>query len=656
MHRRALFLIAFCLSAPLWAQQTPELGEVVVTSTRVETGVNESPSAVTVITQEQIAASGAENVSALINGTAGVVIKDNGPDGALKTVSLRGSTSEQVLVLVDGIRQNSSILGTIDLSTIPIESIDHVEIVRGADSALWGSDAIGGVINIITKKATKTAVTLSVTNGSYIPHDATTVSSLGTQTAVSANPLDLSDGQTVDLSMAGKLGELGLTGGGSFTRAANGYTWYDTGWKYALNAWRRRTNADSLSGNGFAGITAPLFGGDLTARGTIVLSDTGAPGSLTLISDAARQTETAAAGSLAWKTDRFFTDALSLDLKGFYRYDELGYSDPAYPPASLHKTQTASLDLTQKFTIQDWISAVYGGSVYYDDVNSTNFASVKDRLNVAGFLSVPVSPTDSLTVTPTARYDYFSDYAGNFSYSLSGVYLLSDRSSLRASFGSAYRVPTLNDLYYYDPLGYSAPNPNLKPETSYNGELGGTFALAMLSVDASVFGRFVDNNIVWLAAAPTYVYTPVNLYQTFYPGAEAHAKLAFTDEISLEASYTFVYSFLLNDGTTALTLADNRRVPYSPMHTVGATARYAGKVHAADVTLRYVSDQYTDSANTASTILAGYVVVDADYRFQATDAVALTVALKNIFNTLYYTASGYPMPPFSLEAGLRLHL
>ena len=115
-------------------------------------------------------------------------MNDYGAEGATKSVSIRGSTSSQVLVLLDGIRLNSSRDGGVDLSSIPMEIIDHIEIVRGGESSLYGSSAIGGVINIVTKKAEKPSISLSVTNGSYIPHAANTVSSILTPTPVGANP------------------------------------------------------------------------------------------------------------------------------------------------------------------------------------------------------------------------------------------------------------------------------------------------------------------------------------------------------------------------------------------------------------------------------------------------------------------------------------
>lgn len=635
--------------APLWAQNTAELNEVVVTATRVDSTILESPSSVSVISAAQIAESGATDVAQVINGQPGVIVNDYGPKGASQTVSLRGSTSSQVLVLLDGIRLNSSRDGAVDLSSVPMEIIDHIEIVRGGESALYGTMASGGVINIITKKARKPELVLSLVNGSYLPHDAHTVSPALTTTPVSANPMDLVDSQAVTLSLAGKLGDIGVNGGGSFARAANGFTWVDpTG----IDDWRRKADADSLSGSGFAGLDAPFLGGDIGLKAVLEISDTGTPGSLTYVSTTARQTDSAASGALSWKTRRFFADALTLDLKAFYRYDELSLNDPASPPVSIHRTRTGSVDVTQKLTLSELAALIYGGSVYDDYADSTNLAGRKNRLNIAGFLSVPVTPTDRLTITPTARYDYFSDFDGSLSYSLSAVLLLSDQSSLRASFGSAYRVPTLNELYWIDPYG-DVGNPDLKPETSFSGELGGTLQREGLTCDASAFARLLFNSISWDPSAATYY--AVNIGESLQPGAEVHAKAAITDRISVEVGYTFIYSLILQHLGQKVPIAEGRRVPFVPMHTLGVETRYQDASHSFGIGVQYVSKKYTDIANTESGALAGYFVGNADYRLTASENIAFTLALKNIFNTLYYTQSGFPMPPFSIETGVRLH-
>jgi vitamin B12 transporter len=657
---RATVLILLCLFAclPTWAQEsTPVLNEIVVTATRVDTDILDSPSAITVIDHQKMLDSGARDVAGVIGTVPGVIVNDYGPEGSTQSVSLRGSTSSQVLVLLDGVRINSSRDGGVDFSSIPMGGIERIEIVRGGASALYGTSAIGGVINIITSIPQKPELTFSMTNGTYLPHAATEVTSTFPSTVTAPagiNYADLLDSQNIAFSISGTAGDTGLTGGGSFVRAGNGFTWYDDS---QIHDWRRRTNADTLSGNGYLGLTTPLLDGQLALRGTLKAADTGAPGSLTVVSATARQTDTAATGSLAWKTDRFLVDALTLDLKAFYRYYALNYVDPSYP--SVHHTHTASLDATQKFTLSEQVAAVYGVNGAYEYVDSSNFSGPRDRLTLAGFLSVPYSPTESLTITPSVRYDFFSDFSGSLSYSLSAVLRLAEESSLRASLGSSYLVPTLNELYWYDPSGFTAANPDLKPETSYDGEIGWSWAGRTISLDASLFTRMVINNIVWVydpLLGPFGTYLPKNLTRTLFPGAELHGTYRVTEEISLEASYTFLYSFLLNDGTSELSLADNRRVLYAPLHSAALKARYAGKVHAFGVELRYVSKEYTDSANSDATALPDYFLADASYRFTATENVTLTLTLKNIFNSLYYTQGGYPMPPFSVETGVSVKL
>lgn len=669
------------MSLHAWGQQTPELNEVVVTATRIESPFLESPSAISIITSEDIAASGAHDLSGVIEGQSGTVVNDYGPIGSNKTVSLRGSTSDQVLVLLDGVRLNSGRISSVDLSTVPMEIIDRIEILRGEASTIYGSGAIGGVINIITKKARQPEISLSVTNGSFIPRAANSVSAdysvypyVYTVSPAASNLLDLFDSQQVAMSLIGKVGDTGLIGGGSFTRAANGFTWYDPA---QISEWRRRTNADVLSATANLGADFPLLGGTLSARTIFETSNTGTPGSVYYPSAAGRQYDNSASGTLGWKVDRFLRDDLSLDAKASYKYDDLQFDDPAFPPTSNHRTQTASLDVTQRLAAFDSVSFIYGGSGYYDYVDSTNYSGPKDRLNLAGFLSVPVTLTEGLTVTPSARYDYFSDLTGSFSFSLGGVLLLSDQASLRASVASAYRAPALNDLYWYDPLGPSDPygyatgNPSLHPETSYSGEMGWSLITPRISVDASVFTRLVFDNIVWLfdgnMNAPYGAYLPENLTKALYPGAEFHAKVTIMGPLVIEGRYTFDYSFLLNDGTTELTLADNRRVPYAPVHSASLSLRWNGETLAAGIEGVYVSDKYTDRPNTSAWVIHGYFVANADLKYRVSDRVTLTLAGKNLLNTLYYTQSGsnfvgspvdpgYPMPPFSLEAGMQLHM
>jgi len=659
VRRNVLCLLAFIACLHAWAQQPPELNEVVVTATRIESPLLESPSFVTVISQKDIADSGAADLSGVLSEQSGVVINNYGPQGQLKTISVRGSSSDQVLVLLDGMRLNSSRDGSVDLSQIPTENIDHIEVVRGSASTMYGTGAIGGVINIITKKPNGPGLTLEVTNGSYIPHDATAVTGTG-PSFVPASPMSLLDNQKLSLSLTSRLGDVGLMGGGSLARGANAFVWDDTA---VLGDWRQRNNAQSFSGDAFAGLQTPFLGGSMSARGTVARSDIGVPGTALYPSSQADQTDTSASGSISYQTNQFFTDALTLDLKSFYRYEELTYNDPAFPPESIHHTHSASVDLTQKLAFSEEVSAVYGGSAWFDYADSTNFASAHQRLNLAGFLSVPVSPLEALTFTPSIRYDYFSDFPGYLSFQLGSVLSLSEVSSLKIQFGSAYRTPTLNELYWYDP--YDVGNPNLKPETSYSGEIGFSVAEKLLSIDASVFTRLVFDQINW--DTTQFPATPVNISEALLPGAEVHAKLNLTEQISFEADYTFIYSLLLQYLGQNYSLSDDLRVPYVPVHDVRVSAKYEDGTTTATVEMQYVGQKFSDPANTQSWALAGYVLLNAGLKRAVTQSLSLSVKLLNVLNTTYYTVAGfnsmgfpvdpsYPMPPFSLETGVQVHM
>ncbi|HRU93217.1 MAG TPA: TonB-dependent receptor plug domain-containing protein, partial [Candidatus Marinimicrobia bacterium] len=124
---------------------------VTITATRGHNLITEVPSSVDVIKMEDLEVRNPQNLAEALQNLQGVYIKDYGGLGNTKTISLRGSSSEQVLVMLDGQRLNNPQTGQVDLALIETEGIERIEVVRGGNSALYGSDAVGGVINIITK-------------------------------------------------------------------------------------------------------------------------------------------------------------------------------------------------------------------------------------------------------------------------------------------------------------------------------------------------------------------------------------------------------------------------------------------------------------------------------------------------------------------------
>lgn len=160
-------LLGFTSSVTATAQEIQPKDTIMVTATRTEISVNDAIVPVTVITREQIEQSLATDLAELVRFEAGIDIGRNGGPGQATSIFLRGTESNHTLILVDGVRINPGTIGGAAIQNISPEVIDRIEIVKGARSALFGTDAIGGVINIITRRSTRTFAEGSIGGGSF---------------------------------------------------------------------------------------------------------------------------------------------------------------------------------------------------------------------------------------------------------------------------------------------------------------------------------------------------------------------------------------------------------------------------------------------------------------------------------------------------------
>ncbi len=145
-------LMLFPLSS--WGQEEVELGTVVVTATRTETPIEEVSTSVTVITEEEIRQQQAETVAEVLRNVPGLDVSQNGSRGTVTSVFIRGAESDQTLVLIDGVEVNNATGGSFNFADLTTDNVERVEVLRGSGGTLYGSEAVGGVINIITKRGT----------------------------------------------------------------------------------------------------------------------------------------------------------------------------------------------------------------------------------------------------------------------------------------------------------------------------------------------------------------------------------------------------------------------------------------------------------------------------------------------------------------------
>jgi len=580
------------------------------------------------------------------------VVRDYGTIGSVKNISIRGSSSGGVLVLLDGVRVNDSRQGSLDLSLIPIENVERIEIVCGGTSAIYGSDAVGGVINIITRKKADGAFRIKFENGSYIPRDGVKVSEGGQIEDAPIDYLDLLDSQTLSIEYSKKVNESSIFTTGSFNRAANAFMWYDSEY---TGEYRKRINASAIGGKLFTDISFPISTGSMDISGLFSYAQKGAPGNIKIgtidsyISTDAQQEDIFAAGYANYINSSFFRDFLTLDIKGFYKFYQLGYTDPDdfFPVDDSHKTHTLGVDILQEMLKYDFITLAYGINFTADMVNSTQIGK-KNRLSGGVFLESALYPTLMLTIIPALRYDFYSDFPNSFNFKLGTNYKLSNSIAFKGSVSRSYMAPTLNDLYWpKDP--WTEGNPDLIPETSYSAEAGVSTLLKQVKIDFFLFTRYTKDEMKWTMGDDG-IFRPYNLQETFYPGLEAVGELNLLKNFWLQAGYTFIYSFVLRSTSGTHDLKDDLRVPYVPVHSLDAGVEYRGKNDILGLKGEYVSRRFVDETNQSS--VDPYFVLNLNFKHNFSPSLAITLSIDNLLNKTYQSIDGYIMPPLFIKTGL----
>jgi outer membrane cobalamin receptor len=637
------FAAVACLS---WADDGPEpvSGLISVTATRIPESPSAVPPAVTIVTSDEIEARGAKTAADAIKIVPGVTVSDNGPAGAQQAVSIRGSTTNQVLILVDGVRANNAMSGLADLSNIPAEEIDHIEVLRGGGSALYGGDAVGGVVLIVTKKKVGPFI-LSFENGGYLP--SAHVFGFGfTKTNEPADALSLVDSQKAAFSWSPLLGKVLLRSSGSITRAANGYAFLDgNGDKRELQ------NAALLGGDASFGLTFPFGDGTLAADLGGGYNTKGIPGSQSSPTLDTTETDSSGRASLRYVSDRFLSDAFDLDACLHAKYSGIDYVDVDTPANDGdHKVFVGGLDLQQRWLGSSAFSCVYG-------VQASGTSALSDTVGrpwriAAGAFLEPIIEVGRFSLRPALRYDYYSDFfavspLGGLGATLGAAYRLSDTDVLKLNLTRTYRVPTFEDLYWPAANG-CAGNPELKPETAYAADLGFSRSDGSLMYNAIVHARYAKDVILWQAGSDG-IWRPSNYGAALYPGLEQEFRASFSDHFWTSVNYSLLYTYLLDVG---MTLASDLRVPMVPVHSLNAVLGYDRGKLSWSVTAKYASLRYLTMGNVA--YLPSCLTLDAVIKWKFSARSVAYIAGDNLFDEQYESVKGYPMPGARLRLGIEL--
>ncbi|MES9936606.1 MAG: TonB-dependent vitamin B12 receptor [Sedimenticola sp.] len=574
------------------------LNPVIVTASRTAETADQTLSSVTIIDREEIERRQASDITELLGGLTGINIAANGGDGKNKSIYLRGTNSSHTLLLIDGIRVGSATLGNPAWALIPLNDIERIEIVRGPRSSLYGSDAIGGVIQIFTRKRdTERRITLEAGTGSHNKKE------LGA---------GISDGNTTTSYRLSFSGE-----------RTDGYDTHedtetdDDGFKrVSLNAGFSHELSDALE----------LSGQLLHSQGENEFDGSSYNGNT---SDFIQQN---VGITLDAKINAFWESTLRLG-------QSLDESDAFYNGTFISRFDTRRDQLS-------WENNVYlgdnglltaGFDYLNDQVSSSNAYSVTARDNKAIFAQYRHYGEQGdfqLGLRSDDNQQFGKHTTGNIALGAD----LGESLRLTASAGTAFKAPTFNDLYW-PATAWSSGNPNLQPEKARSYEVGLENTSQQTHWSVRAYLSKIENLIDWACTANC---NDSNPWDDFWqPSNVGNARIEGI-ELQLDTSlYGWNSRITLNlldpidESTGKILLKRAKRNLRLDLDRDFGRWSLGG-------TLEGESGRWNNPANTVR--LGGYATLDlrASYRLNPEWLVRGTI--DNLFDRDYETSDGYPMP------------
>ena len=558
---------------------------IVVTATRTARTADETLASVTVITRADIERTQAKSVAELLAGEAGIDTTVSGGYGKSTSVFLRGTNSDHTLVLIDGIKVGSATLGTAPWQYLPLDLIERIEIVRGPRSSLYGSEAIGGVVQIFTRQPTKKFQGQAEAGyGTY----GTSKFSAGISGTDGNTRYNLTvghfntDGIDVKTASAGNEGD------------RDGY--------------RNESYSARLTQRLDGGAEIELH--TLHAQGHTEFD--GNPNQTAFIQDVT-DARLGFAPTNNWNmklqagTSRDYTDSFK-DGRFSSTFNTLRNAASWQNDVTLAKNQLLTV-----------------GVDYQDDrVGSTTNYAVKERANAGLFIQHQAKVGDHDVVAGLRRDDN-EQFGIHSTGNLAWGYALSSRLRARLSYGTAFKAPTFNQLYF---PGFG--DPNLRPERSKTYEAGLRGRQDWGSWNVSAFQTNIENLIATVTVSG--VSTAQNVDKALIKGLETEVST------QLAGWETRAALTLLDPRDTGRDTVLNRRAKRSLKLT---TERADGKWRYG-ANLLVQGHRYDNVSNT--TRLGGYGIVNFQAQYDVSKQWVLRANLDNAFDKAYETVSTFKSP------------
>jgi vitamin B12 transporter len=638
VFRTTISVAAIAAALPAYAEEASDADSIVVTATRAPLTLDEIPSSVAVLDKAAIDRAQDIGVTELLLRTPGISISRNGGYGTSTSLRIRGAESEHTVAVIDGVKLNdpSSTGGGFNFTNLLVGDIERIEVLRGPQSILWGSQAIGGVVNIVTASPEKSL------EGSFDIE-------AGSRDTVSARA-----------AIGGKTGPLAWRLGGQ----------------------RFFTDGISSHAKAFGGIEADGYRNtNVSGRAELALADNVSVDVRGYYSRGRVEFDGFNTDSADYGLNKEFVGYAGLNFSladGRFRnriaYAHTNTNRDNYNPTRA-RPQSFEADGQNKrweyqgsFALNDRINAIFGAENERSDFRSRSpaaslatpvpaFARGKAEItSVYGQLSV--EPLAGLTLNGGVRYDDHNRYGGQTLFAAGGVWRLSTGTVLRASYGEGFKAPSLYQLFS------EYGNVALDPEQAHGWEAGIEQYLfdRKFVIGASWFDRKTVNQIIYNSCSST---STVPL--CFVPGDPTTRRFGYYSNVArseahgIEAAAALTLGGLRLDGNYSWTVAEDRSpgtanfgkwLPRRPRNIANASASYGfdfGLELGAAV--RWSGKSYDNASNAQR--LDDYTLVDLRAEYALTDAVKLFARAENVFDEQYMTAYRYGSLGRSIYAGIR---
>ncbi|WP_409020102.1 TonB-dependent receptor plug domain-containing protein [Brevundimonas vesicularis] len=619
-------------AAPSVADRTAAtaLGDIVVTANRSAQAIDRVGASVTVLTKAALEATQATALSDTLARTPGVSFTRNGGVGTSTTVNIRGAEGHHTVVLIDGVKMNdpSSTQGGANFSNLLVGDIGRIEILRGAQSTLWGSQAIGGVVNIITAEPT----------------------------------------ESLQGGFSAEAGSFGTT----YFRGGIGGVNDRLSWRLAAN----RYDTDGFSAYATGTEDDGYENTSLSGRLNYKLSDAASIDLRAVYSDGTNDFDAFNGDSREYgNTEELVTYAgVNFDLLDGRLRNRVGYAytdtqrNNTNPARTIEtstfeaKGENTRFDYQGVFAFTSDLSATYGIETERAEMrtrspsnSAVKPAFVKGEADLdSAYAQLQWSVLPNLNLTAGIRYDDHAQYGDNTLGQVAAAWTLNEGDTvIRASWGQGFRAPGLYELYS------EYGNLTLQPEEFDAWEVGVQQAFGdKASIGVTYFNRVADNEIRYFGCtgAPDPLcsvngvarwgyYT--NVQKTEAQGVELSGKVAVTPAFQIAANYTWT------EALNASGANKGKHLTRRPEHMANLSADYAfASGLKTGVAVRYSGEVFTNDGNTA--VLDEYTLVDLRVSYPVNDNLEVYGRVENLFDEEYRIVPNYGTPERGVYGGVRV--